>query len=238
MNTAVNEAPDLLAALRTHGSLVRSIAHRIRARAPGNVEFGDLMQAGQIGLNEAMQRFYGRRSCSFGTYASGRIEGAMLEMLRADDSVSRRTRSRLRQVKQAVQKLEHGWVARRGRGKGTLERASIRPKVQVRLPSRSAGCSAPSMPSWDRLVQVGYAPGTCAAPPSQTRPPILAFAAVARGLLGPSPTHGLATRHRQVLELIYDADRSITGIGLELGLRESRVCQIHSNAVRQLQCRL
>jgi DNA-directed RNA polymerase specialized sigma subunit len=51
-------------------------------------------------------------------------------------------------------------------------------------------------------------------------------------------SHGLATRHWQVLELIYDADRSMTGIGLELDLRESRVCQIHSNAVRQLQCRL
>ena len=95
------------AQLLAHRPLVSRIARRVSARMPANVEIDDLMQVGMLGLAEAIQRFDAERGASFDTYAARRIEGAMLDSLRAGDDVSRETRARLRQVRAAVQRLEH-----------------------------------------------------------------------------------------------------------------------------------
>jgi RNA polymerase sigma factor for flagellar operon FliA len=95
------------AQLLAHRALVSRIAHRVSARMPANVEIDDLMQVGMLGLAEAIQRFDAERGASFDTYAARRIEGAMLDSLRAGDDVSRGTRARLRRVRTTVQRLEH-----------------------------------------------------------------------------------------------------------------------------------
>src|SRR5512134_899103 len=95
------------AQLIAHRPLVRRIALRMRSRLPAGVDTDELMQAGMIGLNEALTRFQEGRGASFGTYASRRIEGAMLDALRAADTLPRGVRSRLREVHQAVHALEH-----------------------------------------------------------------------------------------------------------------------------------
>ena len=76
------------------------------SRLPASIELDDLMQAGMIGLNDAITRFDASRGASFDTYAARRIEGAMLDALRASDSLSRDARARLRQARAAVQRLE------------------------------------------------------------------------------------------------------------------------------------
>ena len=81
------------AKLREHESLVRRIAGRLRARVPASVDMDELVQAGMIGLNDAMSRFQDNRGATFHTYASRRIEGAMLDALRATDTLSRDTRA-------------------------------------------------------------------------------------------------------------------------------------------------
>ncbi len=93
--------------LLAHRPLVRRIALKMRSRLPGSVDTDELMQAGMIGLNEALSRFEEGRGATFGTYASRRIEGAMLDALRAADTLPRGVRSRLREVHGAVQLLEH-----------------------------------------------------------------------------------------------------------------------------------
>ena len=95
------------AQLLAHRPLVSRIARRISARMPANVEIDDLMQAGMMGLDDALKRFDEARGASFDTYAGRRIEGAMLDTLRAGDEVSRDTRAKLRQTRSAVQGLEH-----------------------------------------------------------------------------------------------------------------------------------
>ena len=95
------------AQLIAHKALVRRIASRMRARLPASVTMEELEQAGLIGLNDAFARFEEGRGASFETYAARRIEGAMLDALRASDTLSRDTRARLRQVHGVVQRLEH-----------------------------------------------------------------------------------------------------------------------------------
>mgnify|MGYP003579046341 CR=1 FL=1 len=95
------------AKLREHQALVRRIARRLRARVPASVDMDDLVQAGMIGLNDAMSRFQDNRGATFHTYASRRIAGAMLDALRHIDTLSREARARQREVRDAVQRVEH-----------------------------------------------------------------------------------------------------------------------------------
>jgi len=92
--------------LLAHRPLVSKIAWRMVSRLPASVELDDLMQAGMIGLNDALARFDASRGASFDTYAARRIEGAMLDALRANDTLSRDARARLRQARAAVHRLE------------------------------------------------------------------------------------------------------------------------------------
>src|SRR5512136_1054764 len=80
--------------LREHAPLVKQVAGRLRRRLPGGVDIDELMQAGLIGLNEALSRYDTTFGASFGTYAARRIEGAMLDSLRAGDELSREVRGR------------------------------------------------------------------------------------------------------------------------------------------------
>lgn len=95
------------ARIRVHVPLLRQIASRLRQRLPPGADFDELIQAGLIGLNEAISRFDPSRGASFEHYAARRIEGAMLDSLRANDELSRDTRARQRQIRDAVQALEH-----------------------------------------------------------------------------------------------------------------------------------
>lgn len=95
------------ASLRAHVPLLRQVAGRLRQRLPPGVDLDELMQAGLIGLNEALSRFDASRGASFNHFAARRIEGAMLDALRASDELSRDTRARQRQIRDVVQALEH-----------------------------------------------------------------------------------------------------------------------------------
>src|SRR5262245_32623716 len=87
-------------------SMVRNIAGRIRRRLPASVEMDDLVQAGMIGLNEALSRFEEGPGSNFESYAARRIEGAMLDALRASDTLPRLARAQLREVGAVVQRLQ------------------------------------------------------------------------------------------------------------------------------------
>lgn len=95
------------ARLRAHVPLLRQVAGRLRQRLPPGADLDELMQVGLIGLDEALSRFDASRGASFDHYAARRIEGAMLDALRASDELSRDTRARQRQIRDAVQVLEH-----------------------------------------------------------------------------------------------------------------------------------
>src|SRR6185436_14246068 len=85
--------------------LVRLIAGRIRRRLPASVGMDELVQAGMIGLYDALTRFEEGRGSTFETYAARRIEGAMLDDLRANDTLPKESRARLREVSQVVHRL-------------------------------------------------------------------------------------------------------------------------------------
>jgi RNA polymerase sigma factor for flagellar operon FliA len=92
--------------LTDHMPLVKRLAHQMKAKLPPSVEVDDLVQAGMIGLLDAINRYEDNHGAQFETYAVLRIRGAMLDELRANDWMPRSTRQNMRKVEQAMNALQ------------------------------------------------------------------------------------------------------------------------------------
>jgi RNA polymerase sigma factor for flagellar operon FliA len=227
--------------LAAHTTLVRQIARRIRARLPANVGLDELEQAGLIGLNDALQRFEDGRGSSFETYAARRIEGSMLDALRAMDTLPRGTRSRLREVRAAVQQLEHrlgrtprakevanelGWSLDEfhrcmvDAGAGGLRAGDIELENLEDNSSIWAGID-------DQSVTIDEH-----ADPMRTLQQRQRHAALNAAF------DALEEAERFVMEEIYKHGTSLRDIGETLGVSESRVSRIGSEIVAKLRLRL
>ncbi len=90
-----------------YAPLVRRQALSLVGRLPASVELDDLMQAGMMGLLDAVRRYQQQADAQFETYAITRIRGAMLDELRSQDWLPRSVRSKARSIEEAVQALHH-----------------------------------------------------------------------------------------------------------------------------------
>src|SRR5207302_7764909 len=93
------------ALIRAHIALARNLALRLASRVPPSVDLDDLIGAGMLGLIDAVDRFDASRAIPFEAYARTRIQGAILDALRAEDHLSRRDRRRGREADKAEEKL-------------------------------------------------------------------------------------------------------------------------------------
>ena len=92
--------------LTEHMPLVKRLAHQMKAKLPPSVEVDDLVQAGMIGLLDAINRYEENHGAQFETYAVLRIRGAMLDELRSSDWMPRSTRANMRKVESAMAALQ------------------------------------------------------------------------------------------------------------------------------------
>jgi len=220
--------------------LVRQIAARLRARLPPNVGMVELMQAGLIGLHEALSRFEEGRGSTFETYAARRIEGAMLDALRASDTLSRDARSRLREVQAAVQRLEHG-LGRTPRAKEVANELGWSLDVFHRCMVDAGAASARAGDT--ELERDDTAWGAQDDDERQTMvddsiDPMRALQQRQRHAALNAAFDALDEIERYVMESIYDKDMGLRDIGQVLGVSESRVSQMSSEIVRKLRRRL
>ncbi|MBL8510780.1 MAG: RNA polymerase sigma factor FliA, partial [Betaproteobacteria bacterium] len=93
--------------LKQYAPLVKRLAHHLLAKLPANVELDDMIQAGMIGLMDAISRFEEGQGTQFETYANQRIRGAMLDELRNNDWLPRSVRKNQRTIEAYMSKLEH-----------------------------------------------------------------------------------------------------------------------------------
>lgn len=98
--------PNEDALIAQHAPLVRRLALQLAARLPPNVELDDLMQAGMMGLLDAVRRYEAQDDAKFETYATTRVRGAMLDELRSQDWLSRGARSKARDIEAAVRAVQ------------------------------------------------------------------------------------------------------------------------------------
>ena len=210
------------------------------SRLPANVAMDELVQAGMIGLNEALTRFEEGRGASFDTYASRRIEGSMLDSLRSSDELSRQVRSQQRQIRAAVQALEH----RLGRAPRAKEVANelgwtldvfYRAMVEAGAAPTRLEDEALEPPS-DEHSQHDRDPAQFAidehADPQRMLQRQQRHEALARAF------DALDPQERAVMDMIYGRELDLAEIGEVLGVSASRISQIHQAPVAKLRVRM
>ena len=106
MYTAHGKSDDKDQLLKQHAGLVKKIGCQLKARLPASVELDDLIQAGMMGLLDAINRYEDNHGAQFETYAVLRIRGAMLDELRNSDWMPRSTRQNMRKVETAMNELQ------------------------------------------------------------------------------------------------------------------------------------
>ena len=225
------QVPSLQELIAAHQSLVRRIAYHLLARLPSSVEVDDLLQAGQLGLIEAAQHFRTDAGASFSTFAGIRIRGAMLDELRKGDWVPRSVHRRARELADAMRRVE----ARTGHEAADAEVAqelgiSLSEYHQhaedaARAPLMSLDGAAESDPSILDHIASHDSPEREVLRDDFKR-------ALARGI------DQLPEREKLVMSLYYQDELNLKEVGAVLGVSESRVCQLHAQALLRLRARL
>lgn len=223
------------AEIRKYAPLVRRLAHQMIARLPANVELDDMVQAGMIGLMDAIGRFEENQGTAFEVYASSRIRGAMLDELRANDWLPRSARKSQRDIENAIHRIE-----------GRLKRAPTEAEIAREL-SMSVS-EYQEMLNDARGAQLIYFDDMGGsdddedylerhvADDSGEPGEILRDKRFRTALVG--AIEELPERERQLMGMYYEQDMNLREIGAVMGVTESRVCQLHSQAVARLRARL
>lgn len=105
-NPYLNQKPvDREAVVMEYAPMVKHIANRLAARLPASIQLDDLVQAGMIGLLEAMEKYDAGKGTKFKTYAEIRVKGAMLDDLRSKDWIPRSVRDNSTRLEHAFSEL-------------------------------------------------------------------------------------------------------------------------------------
>ena len=221
--------------LSMHAPLVKRLAFQLKAKLPPSVEVDDLIQAGMIGLMDAARNFDEAQGVQFETFASQRIRGSMIDELRDSDWASRSMRKNGRTIEQAIHRLEHRF------GRAPLE-SEIATELNMSLPEYQ------SMLEDARGHQLVYfddfrddnddGDQLDKFSADVDADPFLRLSESAfRSTLVAAITR-LPEREKLVMSLYYEKELNLKEIGLVLDVSESRVCQLHSQAIARLRTSL
>ena len=217
--------PDDLVA--QHAPLVKRIAGHLLCRLPSSVQADDLIQAGLIGLLEAARNYDPGQGASFETFAGIRIRGAMLDEIRRNNWAPRSVFRKARKIAQTIREIE----ARNGRDASDHEVAEAMHLSMDEYHQLLQEANAHSLFSFDELSD-----GELPVEPASTPFDDVQAEDFRRGLV--ESIEALPERERLVLSLYYEQELNLREIGEVLGVSESRISQIHSQAVLRLQARM
>ncbi|WP_252105820.1 MULTISPECIES: RNA polymerase sigma factor FliA [unclassified Halomonas] len=212
-----------------HMPLVRRQALALQVRLPASIELDDLIQAGMVGLLEALGRFDAAQGASFATFASQRIRGAMVDELRTRDWLPRSVRRSARAMDESVRRLEQSLG--RAPEESEIARDLDIPidEYQQLLADTNSGHLLP----FEELLEEGGEPvqESLNAPfeellDGQQRETLIAA------------IEALPEREKLLMALYYQEELNLKEVGAVLGVTESRVSQLHSQAISRLRARL
>lgn len=223
-NLAVTEKEELV---NRHAALVKRIAYQLLSRLPANILVDDLVQNGMLGLLDAIDRFVDGMGAQFETYAVQRIRGAMLDGLRDDDWVPRSVRREMRRVETAIQQLEH----LHGRAPSESELAQALDMQLAEYQKLLADARGHQIVYLEELTTTDEAFDQ----PAGDNEPLtdLENAEMRRTLI--NAVTALPEREKTLMALYYEEELNLREVGEILGVTESRVCQLHSQAVARLR---
>lgn len=219
--------------VREHAELVRRIAYHLAGRLPPQVEVDDLIQAGMIGLLESAQHYAAGRGASFETYAGIRIRGAMLDALRRLDWAPRSVHRKARAAADALRKVE----SRSGREASDVEVAEqmgVPLADYHRIVRDALGCQMLRLNDSGEDGEESLLERL----PDHSPDPLGEALDDDRRQAVIDAIDGLPPREKLVLSLYYEQELSLKEIGAVIQVTESRVCQLHGQALVRLRARL
>lgn len=216
--------------VRQHQMLVKRIAHHLMGRLPDSVQVDDLIQAGMIGLLEAVGKFDAGLGASFETYAGIRIRGAMLDEVRRGDWVPRSVHRNARAISDATRRVE-SVTGREAMGTEIADQMGIDLDEFHGMLADSRGARLFSL---EELSETdSESPDVMEDNPVEGVHMTEAF----RQQLA-TAIETLPEREQLVLSLYYDEELNLKEIGAILGVSESRICQILGAATTRLRARV
>jgi RNA polymerase sigma factor for flagellar operon FliA len=223
--------------VQRYAHLVKYVVGRLGVSVPGLFDHEDAMQAGVLGLLRAIDAYKPEAAASFESYAILRIRGSILDAVRSLDTVGRAGREAARAIQGAIRDLQHefgrspteGEIAARlgltvARYRDRLQAASV---VTISLDEHD------SHDADDESMNLAEsAPDPNAVDPAEEAARRDAIASLVQEI------GRLSSRSRMVVALYYQDEMTFKEIGSVLGVTESRVCQIHTEAILALRSRL
>lgn len=215
--------------------MVKRLAHHMMGRLPPSVEEDDMVQAGMIGLLDAISRYDAAQSAQFEAYAIQRIRGSMLDELRQSDWMPRSARQSMRKIEKAI---------------GTLQHQLGRP------PKESEIATAMKIPLDEYQAMLGDARGhqllyfedfgesdeddsfldkQSGEEGSMPLPQLLDANLRACIIAG---IEGLPEREKLLMSLYYEEELNLREISEVFGVSEARVCQLHGQAIARIRTKL
>jgi RNA polymerase sigma factor for flagellar operon FliA len=223
--------------IKEYAPLVKFIAQKIAIRLPANIELDDLLSAGVIGLMDAIDKYDPARDNKFKTYAEFRIRGAILDELRAQDWIPRSMREKAKNVERSFARLEQ----RLGRTPTEEEAARDMGMSLQDFQETLHQCKSISLMSLDevgtfangdRKSLVGLLES------GKSSNPLVQLAGTELKEVVAKAIQDLPEKQRMVLSLYYYEDLNLKEIGEVLEVTESRVSQLHTQAVLRLRAKL
>jgi len=214
------------------GFLVKRIAHHLLLRLPASVQVDDLIQSGMIGLLDAARNFDGTKGASFETYAGIRIRGSMIDEMRRGDWVPRSVHKNGRDIAAAIDRIEK-------RTGSDAKDTDVAEELDVSLNEYHTmlmDVNSGHILAVEDLTandEDGYS--ICEGEQSSPAA-VITDARFQEALAECIKT--LPERESLVLSLYYDEELNLREIGEVLSVSESRVSQIHSQAMHRVKSRM
>ncbi|MFS2214247.1 FliA/WhiG family RNA polymerase sigma factor [Massilia sp. NEAU-DD11] len=217
--------------LTEHMPLVKRLAHQMKAKLPPSVEVDDLVQAGMMGLLDAINRYEENHGAQFETYAVLRIRGAMLDELRSSDWMPRSTRANMRKVEQAMATLQQ----QLGRPPSESEVAK---SLKLSLPDYQdllGDSGGHQLVYYEDFHDEDGSEGFLDRYAVDDDDPLKSLLDTDFRQTVIDAIDALPPREKMLMGLYYEEELNLKEIGAVMGVSESRVSQLHTQAVARLR---
>ena len=226
------ERPNYDELMTEYAPFVKRIAYHMISRLPSTVQLEDMVQAGMIGLFDALKGYDMSKGASFETYARIRIQGAMIDEVRRCDWTPRSVYKKSRQISEAIRTVEKE-QGRDAKDSEVAELLELSMDEYHSLVKDAAGCQ---LLSYEDIALAGgsndeYQSGDFNGPYKHIQEENFKCGLVDK-------ISNLPEREKLVISLYYDEEFNLREIGEILGITEGRVCQIHGQALVRLRARM
>lgn len=216
-----------------YAQLVKRLAYQMAARLPSSVQVDDLVQAGMMGLLDALNYYDESHGAQFETYATQRIRGAMLDELREADWAPRSVRKNAREIEHAIHLLEQEL----GRAPGEQQIADKLGLSLAEYQEMLADARGHQLVHYEDFENDDGESVAFNLADSRPTPFQILQDESMRAMLVKAIAE-LPEREKMVMAMYYQEDLNLKEIGAVLGVSESRVCQLHSQAIMRLRSKM